>query len=86
MNQRSRLTWLRAEVQAVFPAGLLLLLGIASGKLSAGFGLPAPILFLVLEMLAGEEGIGGIAESRCPNGLSQPWRWKAPRTIPWPSF
>ncbi|MDY0166825.1 MAG: potassium/proton antiporter [Thermoguttaceae bacterium] len=41
--------------------GLLLLLGIASSKLSARLGLPVLVLFLVLGMLAGEEGIGGIA-------------------------
>jgi potassium/hydrogen antiporter len=41
--------------------GLLLLLGIASSRLSARLGLPVLVLFLLLGMLAGEEGIGGIA-------------------------
>jgi NhaP-type Na+/H+ and K+/H+ antiporter len=36
-------------------------LGIASSKVSARLGLPVLVLFLVLGMLAGDEGIGGIA-------------------------
>lgn len=40
--------------------GILLLLGITSSKLSARLGLPGLVLFLVLGMLAGSEGIGGI--------------------------
>jgi cell volume regulation protein A len=42
-------------------SGLLLLLGIVSSKLSARAGVPVLVLFLGLGMLAGEEGIGGIA-------------------------
>ena len=45
----------------ILVAGLLLLLGIASSKVSARLGLPVLVLFLVLGMLAGDEGIGGIA-------------------------
>lgn len=41
--------------------GLLLLLGIVSSKVSARLGLPVLVLFLLLGMLAGDEGIGGIA-------------------------
>ena len=41
-------------------AAVLLILGIASSKLSARMGLPVLVLFLVVGMLAGEEGIGGI--------------------------
>lgn len=42
-------------------AGVLLLLGIASSKFSARLGLPVLVLFLAVGMLAGSEGIGGIA-------------------------
>ena len=45
----------------ILVTGVLLLLGIASSKLSARLGLPVLVLFLLLGMLAGEEGIGGIA-------------------------
>lgn len=41
--------------------GILLLLGIVSSKISARYGVPVLVLFLVLGMLAGSEGIGGIA-------------------------
>jgi potassium/hydrogen antiporter len=41
-------------------SGLLILLGIASSKLSARLGMPVLVLFLVVGMLAGEEGIGRI--------------------------
>jgi potassium/hydrogen antiporter len=43
----------------LFGSGLLLI-GILSSKFSARLGLPVLVLFLVLGMLAGEEGIGGI--------------------------
>jgi cell volume regulation protein A len=40
--------------------GVLLLLGIASSKFSARFGVPVLFVFLVVGMLAGSEGIGRI--------------------------
>jgi cell volume regulation protein A len=41
-------------------AGLLLLLGTLLSKISGRFGVPALVLFLLLGMVAGSEGIGGI--------------------------
>jgi cell volume regulation protein A len=40
--------------------GILLLLGIVSTKLSARVGVPGLVLFLLLGMLAGSEGVGGL--------------------------
>lgn len=45
----------------MFLAGVLLLLGIASSKFAARVGMPVLVLFLAVGMLAGSEGIGGIA-------------------------
>jgi len=45
----------------ILAAGILLLLGIASSKFSARLGMPVLVMFLGLGMLAGSEGIGGIA-------------------------
>jgi len=41
-------------------ASVLLLVSIAAGKTSSRFGVPTLILFLIVGMLAGSEGIGGI--------------------------
>lgn len=40
--------------------GILLLLGIVSSKFSARMGVPVLVLFLLVGMMAGSEGIGGI--------------------------
>lgn len=45
----------------ILVAAVLLILGIASSKLSSRMGLPVLVLFLGVGMLAGEEGLGGIA-------------------------
>lgn len=45
---------------ATLIGGLLLLLGIASSKFAARLGVPVLVLFLVVGMLAGSEGVGGI--------------------------
>jgi potassium/hydrogen antiporter len=45
----------------ILAGGALLFLGIALSKLSSRLGVPGLVLFLVLGMLAGSEGIGGIA-------------------------
>jgi cell volume regulation protein A len=44
----------------LFAAGLLLLLSTIISKVSDRFGIPALLVFLLLGMLAGSEGIGGI--------------------------
>lgn len=44
----------------ILVAAVLLILGIASSKLSSRMGLPVLVLFLAVGMLAGEQGIGGI--------------------------
>ncbi|QDU87482.1 K(+)/H(+) antiporter NhaP [Pirellulimonas nuda] len=44
----------------ILVTGVLLLLGIASSKLSARLGVPVLVLFLLLGMLAGSEGVGGV--------------------------
>ncbi|MDX3775344.1 potassium/proton antiporter [Chromatiaceae bacterium AAb-1] len=47
--------------QMILLASMLVVFGILSSKLSARLGLPVLVLFLMVGMLAGEEGIGGIA-------------------------
>ncbi|MBA4157496.1 MAG: potassium/proton antiporter [Gemmatimonadetes bacterium] len=46
--------------QLLLIGAILLLIGIVSSKLSLRMGMPVLVLFLILGMLAGEEGIGGI--------------------------
>jgi potassium/hydrogen antiporter len=45
---------------AILVAGILLLMGIISSKFSSRLGMPVLVMFLLLGMLAGSEGIGGI--------------------------
>lgn len=47
--------------QLILVASVLILLGILSSKLSARLGLPMLVLFLLVGMLAGEEGFGRLA-------------------------
>jgi len=51
--------------QLILVAGILLFLGIISSELSTRFDVPVLVLFLLLGMLAGSEGIGGIAFENC---------------------
>jgi cell volume regulation protein A len=44
----------------IVTTGILLLLGIVSSKVSARLGVPVLVLFLLLGMLAGSEGVGGL--------------------------
>lgn len=46
--------------QLILVGAILILLGIFSSKLSARLGLPVLVLFLLIGMLAGEDGLGGI--------------------------
>ncbi|MFH0264128.1 potassium/proton antiporter [Vibrio rumoiensis] len=46
--------------QLILLAAVLLVLGILSSKLSARLGLPLLVMFLIVGMLAGEDGPGGI--------------------------
>ncbi|WP_193038938.1 potassium/proton antiporter [Pseudoalteromonas nigrifaciens] len=46
--------------QIILLAAVLILLGIVSSKLSARLGLPVLVMFLLVGMLAGEDGPGGI--------------------------
>lgn len=47
--------------QIILLSAFLILLGILSSKISARLGLPVLVMFLVIGMLAGEDGIGQIA-------------------------
>ncbi len=56
---RNRFDMLSIEA-LILITGILLLLGIVSNKFSARMGVPVLVLFLLVGMLAGSEGIGGI--------------------------
>lgn len=47
--------------QIILLAAILILVGIASSKISARLGLPVLVLFLLVGVLAGERGIGGVS-------------------------
>src|SRR5690554_4693191 len=47
--------------QVILLSAILILFGILSSKVSARLGLPVLVLFLLIGMLAGEDGIGQIA-------------------------
>jgi potassium/hydrogen antiporter len=47
--------------QILLASGILLLFSILASKASGRLGLPALILFLLVGMIAGSEGLGGIA-------------------------
>lgn len=48
------------QIEYLIAISLLLLLSVFASKISDRFGIPALLLFLVLGMIAGSEGIGGI--------------------------
>ncbi|MBV9522171.1 MAG: cation:proton antiporter, partial [Alphaproteobacteria bacterium] len=48
--------------------GFLIIASILAGKLSSRIGAPLLLVFLALGMLAGEEGLGGIAFGEAPGG------------------
>jgi cell volume regulation protein A len=50
----------------ILVGGVLLILGIASSKLSTRLGMPVLVLFLLVGMLAGSEGIGGLEFENYP--------------------
>ncbi len=50
----------------ILVTGVLLLLGIVSSKLSTRLGMPVLVLFLLVGMLAGSEGIGGLEFENYP--------------------
>lgn len=50
----------------ILVTGVLLLLGIVSSKLSTRLGLPVLVLFLLVGMLAGSEGLGGLEFENYP--------------------
>lgn len=60
-NRSTMLHELRTTDVALLAAGVLLLGAVVAGRLSRRSGIPVLVLFLGLGMLAGSEGIGGIA-------------------------
>lgn len=48
------------QIESLIATALLLLLSIFASKISDRFGIPALLLFLVVGMIAGSEGVGGI--------------------------
>ena len=59
--------------------GILLLVSVLFSRASQRIGVPIALLFLLVGMLAGSEGIGGIAVRRLPVRLpaSERWRWRS---------
>lgn len=55
----------------IFIAAVLVLIGVGSSKFSARVGLPVLVLFVVVGMLAGSDGIGGIefSDARLAHGI-----------------
>ena len=55
--------------QIILAAGVLILAGILSSKLSARIGLPVLVLFLFVGMVAGEAGLGGLVDAQVSHAL-----------------
>src|SRR5690625_7125753 len=57
--------------QIILAAGVLILAGILSSKLSARIGLPVLVLFLFVGMVAGVAGLGGLVDAQVSHALGR---------------
>src|SRR5690625_7097563 len=55
--------------QIILAAGVLILAGILSSKLSARIGLPVLVLFLFVGVVAGVAGLGGLVDAQVSHAM-----------------